>query len=149
MVQTPFNDGPGEFSPDGRWIVYASNESGRPEAYVAPFPGPGGKTKVSAEGLASPLDGGAPRWRGQEILYVDAGGRLVAASVRTAGATVEIGEAHSLFRLPMGPLAAEALFVRNFWDASSDGQRFLASVIDPGPPAPINLVVNWPALLKK
>ena len=149
VVQSQFNVGPGDFSPDGRWLVYVSTESGRPEAYVAPFPGPGGKTRVSTNGLGDPLGGGAPLWRGQEIFYADPGGNVMAASVRTTGTAVEIGEVHSLFRLPISPQAAAGIYLWSFWDASADGQRFLVSVPQRRADVPISLVVNWPSLLKK
>jgi Tol biopolymer transport system component len=66
VVQTKFNEHSGQFSPDGKWIAYMSSESGRYELYVQLFPGPGGKTQISASG------GRSPRWRrdGKEMFYV-------------------------------------------------------------------------------
>jgi hypothetical protein len=141
IVQTRFDEGPGEFSPDGRWIAYVSNESGRLEVYVAPFPGPGGKWQVSTAGVAGPR--GQLKWRsdGKEIFYVGPGG-LMAASVQAA-VGIEIGEVRSLFRLPLTPPGAS-------YDVSADGQRFLVnSAGDQAATAPITLVVNWTAALKK
>ena len=140
FLQTPFNEVPAVFSPDGRWIAYASNESGRPEVYVAPFPGPGGKWQVSTAA------GTNPRWRrdGKEILYA-AGQQLMAAAVNGAGSTFQVGAVQPLFAIqPGGP--------RSFYDVSPDGQRFLANTSPDQRPVsvpPITVVVNWTAALKK
>lgn len=77
FLQTPFTEESARFSPDGKWVAYRSNESGRSEVYIAPFPGPGGKRQVSISG------GTAPRWRrdGKEIFYVTGDGQLMAAEV--------------------------------------------------------------------
>ena len=77
FVNTQFGEAQGAFSPDGRWVAYGSNESGRNEVYVAPFPGPGGKRQVSTAG------GAQPRWRrdGTEIFYFDPISKLMAAAV--------------------------------------------------------------------
>ena len=141
FLQTPFNEVPGVFSPDGRWIAYVSNESGRPEVYVAPFPGPGGKWMVSTAG------GGNPRWRsdGKEIFYLAGGQQMMAAAVNGAGSSFQVGAVQPLFAIrPVGP--------RSFYDVSADGQRFLAITGPDQRPAaipPITVVVNWTAALKK
>ena len=77
FMRTEFNEQIPQFSPDGHWIAYQSNESGRHEVYVAPFPGPGGKRQVSTAG------GALPRWRadGKELFYRAADNRLMAAEV--------------------------------------------------------------------
>ncbi len=140
FLQTPFNEGTGRFSPDGRWIVYGSNESGRNEVYVAPFPGPGGKWQVSAAG------GSGPRWGrdGKEIFYLGPDNKLMAATVNGAGSAFEVGAARALF----GTRAITNQ--RSMYDPSPDGQRFLVNMLaDEDAAAPITLVVNWPALLKK
>lgn len=66
VVQTKFDKRDGQFSPDGKWIAYASDESGRPEAYVQQFSGPGGRSQISTNG------GGMARWRrdGKELFYI-------------------------------------------------------------------------------
>src|SRR5262249_2478072 len=65
FLQTPFTEAAPQLSPDGRWVAYVSNESGRPEIYVRPFPGPGGKWQISTEG------GQSPAWspKGNELFY--------------------------------------------------------------------------------
>jgi Tol biopolymer transport system component len=134
-LATPFNELPGKFSPDGRWVTYFSNESGRQEIYIAPFPGPGPKRQISASG------GSWPRWRadGKEIFYEGPDG-LMAAEVSVKGASIEVGAVHPLgIRVPLG--------TSYLYDVSADGQRILAAV--PKSHAPLTLVENWTELLKK
>ena len=133
----------GQFSPDGRWVAYASNESGKWEIAVAPFPGPGGNWKVSTAG------GSEPRWRrdGKELYYLAPDGKLMAVDVK-AGATFEAGVAKPLFPIRRRePISASDLFS---YDVSADGQRFLVDT-DTGDvtSAPLTAIVNWTAGLKK
>ena len=87
FVQTQFSEWDAHFSPDGHWLAYVSNESGRPEVYIAPFPGPGGKWQVSTAG------GILPRWRrdGRELFYVALDNQLMAAEIKLVGSTVHVG----------------------------------------------------------
>ena len=139
FLQTQSGETQGAFSPDGRWIAYTSNESGRDQVYVAPFPGPGGKWQVSVAG------GSWPRWRrdGKEIFYVSAGNKLMAAAVSGHSSAFDVGPVQPLFDVrPGGP--------RFSYDVSPDGQRFLVNtLVEDRAEAPITLVVNWPALVKK
>jgi Tol biopolymer transport system component len=142
--QTPFNETAGQFSPDGRWIAYQSDESQRTEIYVAPFNGPGGapggKRQISTDG------GSLPRWRrdGKEIFYLSADGRLMAAEVNIKGASVEVGAVRPLFGLPVAITGAYR------YDVSADGQRFLAITEREQTAAePITLVQNWADVFKK
>ena len=91
-----FDEHEPQFSPDGHWIAYQSNESGRYEVYVAPFPGPGGKRQVSTAG------GTRSRWRadGKELFYIAADNRLMAAEVDAKKGTFEV-KVEPLF----GPIA--------------------------------------------
>jgi eukaryotic-like serine/threonine-protein kinase len=77
FLQTPFRENEGRFSPDGRWIAYRSNESGRPEVYVQTFPAGGGKWQVSTSG------GLLPQWRGdgREVFYTSTDRKLMAVDV--------------------------------------------------------------------
>ncbi len=135
-----FEYGFGQFSPDGRWVAYRSNESGRNEIYVAPFPGPGGKWQISTAG------GDRPRWRrdGSEVFYLSPDNKMMSATVGGKGASFEVGAVKPLFetRVVTGG--------RNQYTVSADGQRFL---IDTSPEqaasAPITVVLNWTAGLKK
>lgn len=118
-----------------RW---ESDGSGRLEIYGAAFPGPGGKKLISTKG------GTWPRWRriGGEVFYMTPDGFLTAAAVTVKGGVLEVGEAHQLFRQPVGGYR---------YDVSLDGQKILAVV----PPdrgvglQPLTVVLNWPAALKK
>jgi serine/threonine protein kinase len=140
FLKTQFSEQSGQFSPDGRWIAYQSDESGRQEIYMAPFPSTGGKRQVSLAG------GIFPRWRGdgKELFYVAPDGRLMAAEIGIKGAEVEIGAVRPLF---VGPVLAGDGYK---YDVSADGQRILAVVpIGQAAPEPLTLVQNWPAALKK
>ena len=134
FLQTDFNETNPAFSPDGHWLAYQSDESGRNEVYVTPFPGPGGKRQVSTAG------GNTPIWRpdGKELFYV-AAGQLMAAEVGAKGGDFEVNKVTPLFRL-----ASSA------WDVSADGQRFLVAAPPEGYQGePITVVRNWIATLKK
>jgi dipeptidyl aminopeptidase/acylaminoacyl peptidase len=139
VVQTQFSETNGQFSPDGRWVVYASSESGRYEIYAAPFPGPRGKWQISTGG------GIFPRWRrnGTEIYYLALDNKLMAAAVNEKGPSLEVGAVKPLFD-------TRAIGVRYAYDVTADGQRFLInSFPTQSASAPITVVVNWTAGLKK
>jgi Tol biopolymer transport system component len=145
FLNTKFNEGTGRFSPDGRWIAYVSDESGKPEVYVAPFPGTGAKWQLSTGG------GALPRWRrdGTEIFYSTLGTvdrKLMVAAVNGKGRSFEVGVVKPLFvvRTPIG-------FGLGYpYDVSADGQRFLINTLpEQTASAPITVVVNWQAGLKK
>ena len=138
-LQTEFSERMAQFSPDGRWVAYGSNESGRLEVYVAPFSGSGGKRQVSTE------SGFTARWRrdGKEILYLGPDQKLRAVDVNAKGATVETGQPHALF----GPIPFSPGFL---YDVSADGQRILlAAPPDQDAAQGITVVQNWMAALKK
>jgi Tol biopolymer transport system component len=139
VVQTQFRELEAVFSPDGRWIAYTSEESGRFEVYVTPFPGPGRKWQVSTSG------GDLPHWSGtgREIFFVGTGERIMAAEVSASGDTFQVGRTQQLFEI-------RSQRPGNVFDVTPDGQRFL---VNTAPQlqisVPITLVVNWPAELKK
>jgi Tol biopolymer transport system component len=126
------------FSPDGRLIAYNSNESGPFEVYITPFPPTGERWQVSSQGGVQPM------WRhdGRELYYLDHGGMLVAVEIdptaRRAGAS------RSLFRPDVGLLSPE---VEQY--ATVDGNRFLILTPVEQTRRPIDIIVNWPTLLKK
>jgi eukaryotic-like serine/threonine-protein kinase len=141
FLKTPFVERDGQFSPDGKWIAYQSNESGRFEIYVQPFPGPGGKFQISATG------GAQPRWdkNGREVFYVSLDGRMMAAPVKLSpdGQSLETGTPAALFpvRIAGGPLPGS---FKQQYAVSSDGQRFLVNLAaDEGVSSPITLILNW------
>jgi serine/threonine-protein kinase len=137
FLQTKFSEDNPFFSPDGRWLAYKSNESGRLEVYVQPFPGPGGKWQIS--------DGGADNvigWTrsGRELFYTN-GNKLLAVDVnpsrdRNGAPGFSAGRPHVLFD---GVGWAGGIGV------APDGQRFLMSQpVEPEQPATqINVVLNW------
>lgn len=144
MLESSFDEGEGRFSPDGRWIAYTSDESGRDEIYLRPFvagetPSVGPKWLVSNSGS---VPGGA-RWRrdGKELFYRHRNGALMAADVSFEGERVRTGLPRQLFPLS---LAATQ------WDVASDGQRFLVAVpVDPSSADPVTIVLNWPRMLRQ
>jgi len=131
LGNTPYDERDGRFSPDGSLVAYTSDESGAPEVYVAPFPGPGGKRQISKDG------GSSPTWRadGSEIFYLDRDERLMVASVnRKDGFTV--GDVRPLFAIQRGGQ-------RRVYDVSPDGQRILVNTADDQTSSPFTVVVNW------
>jgi serine/threonine-protein kinase len=135
FLTTPFREGGPAFSPDGRWIAYISDESGRFEVYVRPYPGPGEKWAVSNGGANEPV------WsRDGRALFYRAGDAIMAVDVQVKP-TFSIGKARKLFE---GPYERSNALWANY-DSSPDGQRLLM-VRRERPPAPashINVVLNW------
>ena len=141
FLKTPFDERNGQFSPDGKWIAYQSNESGRFEIYVQPFPGPGRKFQISNSG------GTQPRWNknGKEIFYVSLESKMMAAPVKLSpdGKSLETGTPAALFpvRIAGGPVSA---FNKQQYAVSPDGQRFLVNLAaDEAAASPITLILNW------
>jgi Tol biopolymer transport system component len=132
VLQTPFDENDARFSPDGRSIVYVSDESGRYEVYVQAFPRTGERWQVSIAG------GRNPRWRrdGGELFYVAPDGQIMAVGIHTQPAFAA-STPRRLFPNPAsGPFAA--------YDVTRDGERFLFVVPDrETPKPPISLVFNW------
>jgi eukaryotic-like serine/threonine-protein kinase len=133
----------GQFSPDGKWVAYASNETGKWEIYVTSFPDAHGKWLVSRGG------GEQPRWRGdgKELFYLSSDSKMMAAPV-TTGATFDAGSPAALFQTtPRQPVSTNDHFV---YDVSRDGQRFLIiTQVKAKEAAPISLILNWTAKLNK
>jgi hypothetical protein len=123
-------------SPDGRWLPYSSEESGRWEIYVTSFPRGGRKVQVSTQGAAYAF------WRadGREILFQDLSGLMWTAGVTPRGETLEVGEPRPLFRVS-GPNPAGA----TFWP-TADFSRFLVIGGEQKPATHLELVVDWPRL---
>jgi hypothetical protein len=131
------------FSPNGRWVVYESDESGKKEIYVQSFPASGAKWQISVSG------GSQPRWRrdGKELFYLGGDRKITAVEVNTEAPTFAHGTPRALFetRISKGEDRAGDQYV-----VTSDGQRFLVNTVaEEGAYTPINVVLNWTAGLKK
>ncbi len=142
FLRTGFDEGLPRFSPDGRWLAYVSNESGRNEIYVQSYPGPGGKWQISSEG------GTEPAWNsnGRELFY-RTGNKMMAVEIATQPGFVA-GKPRMLFegRYESSPIAGHN------YDVSPDGQRFL--MLKPSEAAEaastqIVVVQNWFEELKR
>jgi eukaryotic-like serine/threonine-protein kinase len=132
--QTEFDEGGPMFSPDGRWLAYSSNESGQPEVYVRPFPGPGEKRRVSSDG------GSCPVWarNGRELFY-RSGRQLLAVDV-APGPSFQSGVPHVLFEGAFLPAVQHATY-----DVNANAQRFimiLDRTVDTRP-TQIAITLNW------
>ncbi|MBN2318003.1 MAG: PD40 domain-containing protein [Acidobacteria bacterium] len=132
-----FNEWWGQFSPDGKWVAYESNEAGREDIYVQSFPEPGNKQKISKKG------GTQPKWIGGEIFYLAPDNKIMAVPVETSPNLV-VGDPVELFGVQLFDRT------RNNYDVTSDGRRFL--VVGPAEnrvASPIVVLNNWKSLLKK
>jgi WD40 repeat protein len=140
----------GQFSPDGRWLAYASDESGRYEIYIRTFPEGSGKWQVSVTG------GRQPRWQqdGHELFYVASDARLMAVPIRLAPDThaLEAGAPVALFptRLAAGSgIATTGFQARAQYAVARDGRFLMNIAVDEAITSPITIVQNWTAGLKK
>ena len=137
FAQTSFFEGIAQFSPDGAWVAYNSNESGRMEVYVRSFSDPAVRIQVSSGG------GLRPRWRGdgKELFYFS-GGKILSVDIQTAAAP-QAGNPKELFRPPPAPGIGD-------YAVSRDGQRFLLTApVEENSSAPVTVVLHWTAEVKK
>ena len=119
------------FSPDGKWLAYVSNESGSPEVFARPFPGPGGRTQISAGGGTEPV--WAPD--GKRLFYLS-GNDLKAANV-TAGATLAVGTRERVLTADVAPGGIHANY-----HVAKDGRHFLM-VHNAGGSTDLTIVLHW------
>jgi eukaryotic-like serine/threonine-protein kinase len=141
FLDTAFVESHGQFSPDGRWLAYSSNESGQFEVYIRPFPGPGETWQVSIAG------GGWPRWgRAGELLYLTPDNKLIAVPVATNDGRIVIGAAQPLFTARPRPQSRLDAYQ---YALSPDAQRILVNTnVEEPAGSPITVMVNWPEMLK-
>ena len=128
-----------QISYDGRWIAYQSDESGKPEIYISPFPNPVGKLQISATG------GRDPRWRrdGKVLYFIASDGKLTAAELRERNGSLQVASLRSLFQ-------TKIVWQNDGYDVSSDGSRFVVDTISTDEtPSPLSLVLNWTSELRK
>jgi len=126
----------GRFSPDGKWVAYDRDESGRMEVFVVSFPDGQGKVQISNAG------GATPRWTrgGRELLFSDFSGTIMSVDVDTRHG-FQASTPKPLFSVPPGPFG---------WEVTSDGQRFLVNTpVTKSSSFPLSLVLDWSASLKK
>ena len=138
VAATPFSERTGVFSPDGRWVAYDTNESGKFEVVVQAFPNPNGKWQVSTGG------GAYPRWSadGKELYFV-ADGKLMAAAVHVTGTSIDATAPTPLFPVRIDSRDGRNTLYRPQYAVSRDG-RFLVNQETEAPTvSPITLVLNW------
>jgi Tol biopolymer transport system component len=130
-LQTPFSEYQGRISPDGRWIAYASAESGAFEVYLQSFPSPGRKRRILTSG------GVEPQWRrdGKELFYLSTDHQIM--SVNVTDSARNPAAPTPLFRVRVTGAA------RNHYLVAADGQRFLISAVDDRSQTSITVALNW------
>ena len=134
---TDFNENSGKLSPNGRWLAYVSDETGRNEIYVQSFPRPQAKWQISTKG------GGIPRWSrdGSELFYIAADNKMMAIDVKT-GPQFQPGVPKPLFETHLGGL--------NPWFDVNQNGRFLMPVsVEQNASSTMLAVINWQATLRK
>ncbi|MGC2618949.1 MAG: hypothetical protein WA414_07895, partial [Acidobacteriaceae bacterium] len=140
LVNTNFLDVTPAISPDGKWLAYANDETGRMEVYVQPFPSGAGRWQLSTNG------GIVPTWRkdGKELFFESTDQQVMAVDVQPSGPSLELGTPHALFKVatvtgPQGPFTV-----------SGDGKKFVMNtVLAQSMVEPFTLVTNWTADLKR
>jgi len=137
VVENQFNKEMPSLSPDGKWLAYASDESGSLEVYIVPFPRGDGKWQVSTNG------GRQPRWRGdgRELFFLGRQDKLMATAIQKKDASLELGSPHVLFQADFSPS------VFRMYDVTRDGKKFIfvTQPTETGSRA-ITLIANWTAL---
>jgi Tol biopolymer transport system component len=142
LIEGPALQAQGQFSRDGRWIAYTSDESGRQEVYVQSATRGGSRSQVSSNG------GAQPRWRGdwREHFYVSSAGDVIAVPMTIEGEMLTPGRPITLFTEPSLKINNSLFFYGGAagYDVTADGSRFLVNRLTREPGAgPIHIVVNW------
>ena len=143
VANTAFEERQGQFSPDGRWVAYQTNESGSSfEIVVQAFPEPSGKWQVSTGG------GTQPRWRadGKELYFIAPDRKLMAVPVAVLGSAFEAGKPVALFATRI--LGGGGQFKPQY-AVSRDGRFLINQVVEESTAAPITLILNWHPEQKK
>jgi Tol biopolymer transport system component len=141
FVNTNFEETRAQFSPDGHWISYESNASGRPEVYIKAFPGPAAETQIS-------IDGGIEaRWSpdGHEIFYISPEGKMMAAKLRVSpdGKTVTVNSPEDLFQTQIVSGGNQDSTFKFEYAVAKDGRFLVNSSIQNEATTPITAVLNW------
>jgi eukaryotic-like serine/threonine-protein kinase len=138
FLRTEANELWGQFSPDGHWLAYQSNETGRYEIYVRPFPARGGPTAISTAG------GVYPRWSrdGKELYFIAPDAKMMAASIRMSATTLDAEVPAALFQTRRLGGGSNVIGRSHQYDVAADG-RFLINVDAELSATPITLLLNW------
>jgi len=142
FLQTDADELQAQFSPDGHWVAYVSNESGHSEVYVRPFPTAAGKWQVSTDG------GIQPRWRadGKELFYLASDHKLMSVEVIANSSNFDHRSPTALFSTRVGGIDSPG----DYYAVTSDGKRFiLNNLVAEGAYTPITVVLNWGSELKR
>jgi Tol biopolymer transport system component len=140
VVATNFQDVAPSFSPDGKYLAYANNETARFEVYIQPFPSGVGRWQVSTAG------GSRPNWRkdGKELYFWSTDQQMMAVDVSQKGASLQLGAPHALFK------ATTVSGSSGPYTVSADGKKFVMNTVLPQSiTEPLTLITNWPADLKQ
>jgi len=140
VVATNFSDVSPSFSPDGKWLAYANNETGRMEVYIQPFPSGAGRWQVSTAG------GTRPNWRkdGKELFFWSTDQQVMAVDVSQKDAGLQLGTPHALLK------ATTVTSASGPYTVSADGKKFVMNTVTPQSiTEPLTLITNWPADLKQ
>jgi len=149
VVQTAFDEAEGQFSPDGRWVAYQSNASGRTEIYLRPFPVPGATTQISTAG------GSQPRWGpdGRELFYVAPDAKLMAVPLlmKADRPTLEPGAQMPLFttRLATGANVSVGGLSKQQYSIAPDGRFLMNVAVEETTAQSITVALNWEAGINK
>jgi Tol biopolymer transport system component len=141
LLASAFNEYQGRVSPDGRWLAYTADDSGRPEVYVRPFPS-GPSARISIGG------GAEPAWRadGEELFYLAPDGGIISVPM-TLAASAKAGKPAELFR---AHLQHDQIQRGSSYAATADGHRFLVpTLLDAPPQSSITVILNWPTALEE
>jgi len=140
VVATNFADVAPSFSPDGKWLAYANNETGRQEVYIQPFPSGAGRWQVSTAG------GSRANWRkdSKELFFFSIDQQMMAVDVHQNGASLQLGAPHALFK------ATTVTGASGPYTVSADGKKFVMNTVLPQSiTEPLTLITNWLADLKQ
>lgn len=143
-LQTAFDEQEGRFSPDGKWVAYASNETGLREIYVQSFPLSGAKFQISTG------SGSEPQWSkdGTELFYLSSNRTLMAVPIsRSAAEPLRPGVAKALFQVP--PILSVTGLGAHSYAVGKDGRFLVSNGNGTGSAPPLSVVLNWRATVKK
>jgi Tol biopolymer transport system component len=138
FLKTNSEEHRGQFSPNGRFVAYVSNEPGQHQIFVRPFPASDNQWQVSSGG------GIQPRWShdGKELYYIALDGKLMAVTITMTNGAIEAGTPKPLFQTRT-PGGAQQAYSRPQYDVSSDGRFLINTIVEGTATSPITLLLNW------